>query len=310
MDYSPSRSARSLRSSKTRTIGFLANNFENTIVYEHLQATIRAAFNTGYTILVADGQGSADIQDAELKSFREYRVDGIILGRSRLLITDGLLDLVSSGIPVEPEPWPPTELAPPKGSLTSPFQQRWESDRAAATIAYRALVELGHRNIAFLRQRRALAGSGNSRVTTLREVLKRSGPKDHTVTVVEVAEPIDCTAELQLMAAAEDRPTALVCGSGLLTPYALEGLHAAGLRMPSDISFLCYGDSIWHRGYVPALSVIRHDYAAAAHRDIERLVARIEGRDMPEIARRPSEFVRRGSIAQAPGQYHSNGGRT
>jgi DNA-binding LacI/PurR family transcriptional regulator len=105
---------------------------------------------------------------------------------------------------------------------------------------------------------------------------------------------------MQELTARSDRPTAIVCANGLLTPYVLEGIHSAGLQIPRDISFLCFGDSAWHRGYSPPLSVIRHDYAAAANRSVERLIARIEGRDIPEISRRPSEFIARDSIARPP----------
>src|SRR5690348_13518432 len=103
LGYSPSRSALSLRSINTRTIGLVATNMDNPIAIDHLRATVRAAFEAGYAVLVADGQDSAAIQDAELARMLEYRVDGLILGRGTFPVTPNLIRIASSGIPIEPE---------------------------------------------------------------------------------------------------------------------------------------------------------------------------------------------------------------
>jgi LacI family transcriptional regulator len=80
----------------------------------------------------------------------------------------------------------------------------------------------------------------------------------------------------------------------------LEGIHSSGLRIPDDISFLCFGDSPWHRAYNPPLAVVHHDYAAAAQRSVRLLVARIEGKELPTPVRRPSEFLARNSLGPPP----------
>jgi DNA-binding LacI/PurR family transcriptional regulator len=107
-------------------------------------------------------------------------------------------------------------------------------------------------------------------------------------------------AQMQWLAGMDDRPTAIVCANGILTPGMLHGLNVAGLRIPSDISVVTYGDSEWHEAYNPPISVIRHDYIAAGSRGVRRLVARIENEPDPDIPRQPSEFVSRASTGPPP----------
>jgi LacI family transcriptional regulator len=298
--YRPSRSARSLRSAKTGTIGLLSPDLENPVAYDHLRATVRAAFDAGYTVFVGDGQGSPEIQEAEVTRMREYRVDGLIIGRGILPVTRGLIDVVASGVPVEPSLGEAAELESRLGSVITPYPERAELDAAAATIGYRRLLELGHRRFAFFNQSPGPTELGRKRYKSLTDLLAQT-PREAHVTLVSTLEPSECVAEMQHLAAGPDRPTAVISGSGRLTPHILEGIHSSGLSIPGDVSFLCFGDSPWLRAYTPPLAVVRHDYAAAALRSVQLLVARIEGRELEVVARRPSQFLARNSIGPAPG---------
>lgn len=296
--YRPSRSARSLRSAKTGTIGLLSPDLENPIAYDHLRATVRAAYEAGYTVFVGDGQMSPDIQAAEVTLMREYRVDGLIIGRGAIAVTQALLDFVASGVPTEPLLPPIEELEKSLGGVITAYPERAALDAAAATIGYRRLLDLGHRRFAFFNQLPGPTEIGRRRQVALEELLKNVPAT--TFTFVGAESPTDCVAEMQHLAANAERPTAVIVGQGRLTPHVLEGIHTAGLRIPDDVSFLCFGDSPWHRAYNPPLAVVHHDYAAAAQRSVRMLVARIEGTEAPAAVRRPSEFLARNSLGPAP----------
>jgi len=297
--YRPSRSARSLRSARTGTIGLLSPDLDNPVAYDHLRATVRAAFDAGYTVFVGDGQGSAEIQEAELTRMREYRVDGLIIGRGILPVTRALLDFVTSGVPVEPPLGEPQALAEHLGGVMTPYPERASLDALAATIGYRRLLELGHRRFAFFNQNPGPTEMGRRRYRALTDLLEQA-LETASVTLVSSDEPGECVAQMQHLATSSAPPTAVISGSGSLTPHILEGIHSSGLAIPRDVSFLCFGDSPWLRAYNPPLAVVRHDYAAAARRSLQLLVARIEGRELPVESRRPSEFLARNSIGPAP----------
>lgn len=295
LGYRPSRSAQALRSAKTGTIGLLVPTLENPIAYDHLRATIRAAFEVGYTVLVADGQDTAEIQEAELMRLRDFRVDGLIVGRGLLPITKTLIEVARSGIPIEP-PIEADVLNSEIGTLFNPYRLA-TSDDAGATVAYRRLAAIGHRRFAIFTLARATTRHGRPRAETFVRVLGEAGIASEHILTMTIQDPHHYTTEVQDVLARPNPPTAIVVSNGRVTPYILEAIHAAGLRIPDDLSFLCFGDSQWHRGYAPPLAVVREDYAAVAQQIVERVVARIDGREAPELVKRPSEFVPRASIA-------------
>jgi len=294
LSYRPSRSAQSLRSAKTGTIGLLSPNLENPIAYDHLRATVRAAYELGYTVLVADGQDSPEIQEAELARMLDYRVDGLALGRGLLPITRTLIEFVRSDIPIEPH-LSLESLEAPLGTILNSYREA-TSDVVGATIGYRRLLSLGHTRFAVFMLRHS-NGLGRARNKVLEDVLAEAGIERENLTTVQLSNASDCVAEVQNLAAQKNPPTAIISSNGRSTPYILEGIHSAGLRIPDDVSFMCFGDSQWHKAYSPPLSVVREDYAAVATRIVKRLVARIEEKEFVEPPPRPSEFVMRGSMA-------------
>lgn len=302
LGYHPSRSARALRSARTQTLGLVFPSLENPIAITQLSATIKAAFALGYTVFVTDAQDSPEILEAELARMLEYRVDGIILGRGRFPGHRGLLQMTRAGIPVEPE----LELEPAQGvepDADGPFNayaDRGELDRVAAMAAYRLFLRLGHRRFAYVDRGSGRTGMGEARLRGLVDALRECGLGPGAISRVTILDPGDCVAEIQRLAALPERPTALICANGLLTPHVAQGIVSSGLRIPDDMSVLAFGDSAWHQGYSPPLSVVRHDYTAAAFRGVQRLIARIRGDEVPEIPLKPSEFVPRASIGPVP----------
>lgn len=299
--YRPSRSARSLRSARTGTIGLLSPDLENPISHDHLRASVRAAYEAGYTVFVGDGQMSAEIQEAELARMLEYRVDGLILGRGPISVTRALLEFAASGVPVEPLLPSLDELEKRLGTVMTAYPERARLDAITATIGFRRLIELGHRRFVFFNHLPGPTEMGQLRFVALTELVAQLDPPG-TVLRVGAEQPVDCVAEMQNLTAGPDRPTAVIAANGRLTPYILEGINSSGLKIPRDISVLCFGDSPWHRAYNPPLASIHHDYAAAAQRSVRILVAKIEGTEPPPSSRRPSEFVARSSLGPAPAE--------
>lgn len=299
MGYHPSRSARALRSAHTRTLGYIAPDFANPITLTHLRAAVRAAYAQGYTIFVSDAVGDGTILESQVRRMVEHRVDGILFGRGVLQMTEGTDELLaSSGIPTEPDLLPRPEGIR-GGRPYNPYRERADIERGASLVALKHLLDLGHRRLAyFARPLSARTYMGDTRLNTVREAVARAGlPADALIEVPDASEE-GSVGEVQALASLADPPTAIICGSGLLTPGILRGIMLAGWHLPGDVSFVSFGDSVWHESYNPPIAVIRHDYVAAAERSVFRLIARAEERDdIPDVNRAPAEFLARGSIA-------------
>lgn len=301
LGYRPSRSAQALRLARTGTIGLLVPNLDNPISYDHLRAVVRAAHELGYTVLVGDGQDSPEIQDAELARMRDYRVDGLIIGRGLVPITPALVDWVNSSIPVEPY-FDMADLDVRSGTRLNVYSTM-TSDKVGATIGYRRLARLGHRKFAIFTLEQSVIYRGRQRDERFVQVLQDEGIAESDITRILVPKPEDCIHAVQALMTSDDAPTAIVSAIGRITPYVLEGIHSAGLTIPGDVSFMSFGDSQWHRAYSPPISVVREDYAAVAEGITRRLIERIAGKPVPPAKFSDAEFVMRASMGP-PAERH------
>jgi len=296
LGYRPSRTAQALRSSRTRTLGVMFPSLENPITVEQLTVTVKEAYLLGYSVFVTDARESQEIQATQIARMIEHRVDGIILGRGLFRVDASLRELLQSDIPVEGAP---ADLRPDGDDTDrwdTAFPDLIEGEFPAVVAAGRCLLGQGHRRVTLVGRMRKPTRVGQRRLESFRHTFREAGEDASLITRVGVDDPRECVLEMQRVLASSVRPSAVVSGSGLLTPHILEGIVSAGLSVPEDVSFVTFGDSPWHRAYTPPISTIRQDYAAAARSGVHRIVARIEGTPLPEAAPNPAEFIRRGSI--------------
>lgn len=299
LGYRPSRSAQALRSSRTRTLGVMFPSLENPITIEQLSVTVREAYLLGYSVFITDAQESKEIQAAQIARMVEHRVDGVILGRGLFWVDASLRELLESDIPVEGSPLAPQADSDNSDRWDTAFPELIEGEFPAAVAAGRCLLRHGHRRVALVGRMPEPTRVGQRRLKSFQHAFREAGEDVGLITRIGVDEPEECVVEMQRLLAPSDRPTAVVCSSGLLTPHTLEGILSAGLSVPDDVSFVTFGDSPWHRAYAPSISTIRQDYATSARSGVQRIVARIEGTPLPEVIPNPAEFVRRGSIGPA-----------
>jgi LacI family transcriptional regulator len=98
-----------------------------------------------------------------------------------------------------------------------------------------------------------------------------------------------------------DRPTALmVMGTNILND-TLNAIGAQRLRIPDDVSVVCFGDPDFAASHVPAISSLRVDLERAADEATALLLARMRGETgPPRSVTLVSDFIERGSCGPAP----------
>ena len=292
LGYQPSGTARSLRKGRTMTIGLLIPDLANPIFVSYLRGAESVAERHGFSVLACDGHDSPDAEVRGLQRFYEHRVDGLLLaGPVPMAALDALC---AAGVPIEPFLPGQKQVPLPRAAL----------EEAASLTAFRSLLKLGHRRIAFFARHRSSSSVPSSATEIRRQVLARAlsevGAGDDDSMFV-VASPEQCRAEVQRLTALQDPPTAYIAGSHVLAAPLLSAIYDAGLTVPADVSFVSFGDSPWAVAHRPPISVVRFDYSAEASSYMERLIARIEGwPSIPVPEPLPSEFVPRGSVAVPP----------
>lgn len=176
-------------------------------------------------------------------------------------------------------------------------------NEAAFYEAARLLVQLGHRRIALI--------NGNPdqtfaihRERGARRALAASGVElpPARIRALPMTEENGYAATREILAA-DERPTAIMCSSLLMTLGIIRALRDAGLSVPGDVSLIAHDDVfpfLRPENFPVPLATTRSSIRAAGQRIAERLAARIGG--LEDGARGevwPVDLVVRGSVAQA-----------
>ena len=296
LGYRPSRTARVLRGARARVIGVMVPDLSIALYASFLSGAGETARRHGYVIVVCDGQYATSVMTAQLERLFDDRVDGLLLGGS-IPAPQAVARFLDAGIPVAPD------FRRTAAALRNSGQPRHLAERPVTAEAYRRLIALGHRRIAYFdrpeRETGYVARLHRMRWECLHAELTAVGAGDSAVRVHALGGDACHASALALLRGATP-PTALVPGIEGFTPMVLLAIADAGLRMPEDVSLLGFGDSPWEQAHQPPISVVRHDYRGIAAALTENLIARIEGwPTVPEVPEFPSEFVRRGSMAPA-----------
>ena len=179
--------------------------------------------------------------------------------------------------------------------------------RRAAELALRHLVDLGHKDIAFLKGQPESSDS-QVRWEAICEVSKELGIKVSPDLVVQL-KGLDSTPELgypfgkELLA--RKKPfTALFGYNDISAIGAMRAFQEAGLRVPEDVSVIGFDDITTATFCIPALTTVRQPLIKMGQIAAQTLLDRIEGNGeyMREIAVEPEFVVRNSTCATKPAE--------
>jgi len=175
--------------------------------------------------------------------------------------------------------------------------------RRAAWLALNHLVELGHKEIAFMKGSQ-FSSDCEDRWQAIREVAGEFGIAMPTELIVQL-EGDDPTPQLGFPFAQEllarKRPfTALFAYNDISAIGSIRAFQAAGLRVPEDVSVVGFDDIQIALHNNPSLTTVRQPLQKMGEIAARTLLNRIEEHEdwVPEIAIEP-EFVVRNSTARA-----------
>lgn len=290
LGYTPNTTARSLRTSRTLTVGVLIPDLTNPLFPPIVRGIENLLFPRGYTALVANTDNDAAREAAHFDALLGRQVDGFILAtgrRSHPLVEQAR----ERGISV---------VLVNRGTDPAVFPLVTSDDAVGIAAVVDHLVGLGHRRITHLAGPATLStGFGRARAF-------RNAARNHALT--EAGE-LECSAYSAdageqamtvVLAGGDARPTAVVAANDLLALGALRAIRTHGLRCPEDISLTGFNDMPFLDELQPALTSVRvphHDMGAEAAR---LLLEQIDG--SPVVAKTitlPLRLILRASTASA-----------
>jgi LacI family transcriptional regulator len=273
LGYTPNATARSLRTSRTYTVGVLIPDLTNPLFPPIVRGIENVLFPRGYTALVANTDNDPEREAAHFEALLGRQADGFILatGRREHPLLTAAHERGISAVLVN------------RGTDDALYPLVTGDDPAGMTAAVAHLVALGHHRLVHL------AGPATLSTGFRRAQAFRHAVAAHDLDGARIIECAGYTADAgeramaALLAEAGAAPTAVVGGNDLIALGALRAIRAAGLRCPDDVSLTGFNDMPFLDELRPALTSVHvptHELGVEAAR---LLLEQIEG--APAVAK-------------------------
>lgn len=266
LGYRPNTVARSLRTTRTQTIGLIVPDLVNPFFGELAWAIEEAAHQYGYSVILCNANEETERQDGYIELMLARRVDGLLL-TPVLEESPALQAAERQGMPMVF-----VDRAVP--SMAAPVVRA--DGRVAIAELVDHLVDLGHERIAVITgPRRTL--TGRERLTAFRTAMRARSldlPKE-LVRFGNFQADSGRRATAQLLDLAEP-PTAVFAIDNLMALGALQELRGRGLRIGSDIAVAGFDDPPWFQLLDPPMTTVSQPVISMGALAVRMLVEAID----------------------------------
>ncbi|GGX54794.1 LacI family transcriptional regulator [Streptomyces minutiscleroticus] len=288
LGYTPNTLARSLVTSRTRSIGLAVSAISNPYFTEILQGVEAAALEHGYGLLIADPHDDPVHELKAVRLLHERRVDGMIVAPSAA--PDGLLGYLGR------HAVPTVLLDRLVGGAGAAFDQVCAENAEPVARLVTHLADLGHTRIGLVAGAPGLSTT-TERISGYRHGLAAAGlPFDERLLVHGDSEATAARHATDALLSLAVPPGALVTANNAMTVGALRALREHGLSVPDDLALCCFDDFPWADLLSPGPTAIsqpaREIGACAVRLLLDRLAS--PGRAARTV-RLPCAFVHRSS---------------
>lgn len=286
LGYRRNEAARALVTSRSQTIGVIADASPRFGPVSTIAAVEAAAREAGYTALVST-MSNPDSQTVvhAFNGFIERGVEGIVVIAPRVPLAQ-VTQEVSVSVPV-------VMLAPGETSHDG-FTVFYEDQELGARLATRHLIDLGHREIAHLAGNQEWL-DGQVRLRGWQAEL--SAAKIPALAVRYGDWSGDSAYRIGKQMLAKGLPSAIFIASDLMALAFMRALYEAGVSVPRDISVVGFDDNEFAPQVFPPLTTVRQSFATVGSRCMEILLGLIDGTPIDTTPAVPELVVRRSTAA-------------
>ena len=296
LNYKPNMLGRYLKSNRADEVGVIIPNISN-FYYPDLIAGINdSLIHSGYNVLLCTSYRNPEYEKKQFLSLLQKQVKGIVMSTVSD-DTSWIEEVNTDGVTVVAIEQP----------LYAPTHRVCFNYYGGGYMAARYLVEMGHREIAFIsapltypsrRQRLDgfLAGLRESGIELTQNYLRISDYEQEDESTYEFN--IGCRLAEKLMQL-DTPPTAIFCINDMMAIGAIRGLQNWGIRVPQDVSVLGFDNMTISKMITPALTTIDQCTREIGVRAIELLQKSFENPGTPlETVRFKPKLVERESVAR------------
>jgi LacI family transcriptional regulator len=269
LDYHPNYVARSLKTSRTGTLGIIVPDLTVSFFPQVIRGAETAARDRGYTLIAVNSDDDGERQKELLSILRSQRAEGILLAVAAAPAPVAQITrMMQAGIPVVCVDRIPDRLVADSVSV---------DDTSAAEMAIDHLLEMGYRRIALATGPLALKNE-RRRLLGYRKALDRAGIGfDERLIWAGTLRPEDVAAlcRERLQATEPDAVFATNAPTGL---GVLRAFRQLGIRTPEDVGFVSFDELTVDDLFSPAVTAIVQPAFEIGFRAAEILLERIQHR--------------------------------
>jgi LacI family transcriptional regulator len=287
--YQPNLAARALRTNRTMTIGLVAPDLTDPVFAQIHAAAEAVARRFGYHVLLATVDSPHAHTHTDLDYLLARGVDGLLLASAEVG------DPILSRLPGMRIPYVLVNrtVAGDHPSITA-------DDRLGGYFATKHLLELGHRDVAFVGGT-PRTSTAERRLAGFRAALAEAGiaVDERHVLVGDFGTAHAMGAAAQILAF-DSLPTGIVVVDDMMALAVRRVLVDGGLRVPEDVSITGYNDLPVAALAEPPLTTIRNFLDRIGEIAATRLIAAMDSGSDPESMVLTPELVVRRSCAPPP----------
>lgn len=272
--FQPNALARSLLKKETRTIAMILPDITNPFFPEVFWGAENMGREMGYTFFLCDSAGDYKRESEYLAILRERRVDGVIFLGGRINLAKCPEDLQREVEDMAQH----TPIVLVNGDLRGSGLHRVYTDEVkGAELAAKHLIDLGHREIAFLGGLDYM-NTTQAKIKAVKKTLHEHGlslpPERIKFGEFSVQSGRDLMDELL---ESSNRPTAVLCVNDFTAIGAIKSASEHGLKIPDDISITGFDDTPLSTAVIPELTTVSQNTYELGRLAVETLHKLISG---------------------------------
>ena len=230
LGYFPDNIARSLITKKTYTIGLIVPDITNPFYSETAKIIEDTLRQLGYSMIICNTDNRSDLQNDYINILIQKKIDGIIFGSVRMN------DIKVANLSAQEVP----SITYHRRLANKNTNYVISDDMEGIKIAVKHLVELGHKNIAYIsgptsfstgiyRLKGFIEARNIFNLNNSNDLIKKGGYSEE--------QSWQITKEIINLA---PRPTAIIAANDIMAISALDCILYHGLSVPKDISLIGY----------------------------------------------------------------------
>jgi LacI family transcriptional regulator len=270
LNYHPNHVARSLKTSKTWTLGIIVPDLTISFFPQVISGAEAAALARDYSLIAVNSKDDGERQKSLLSLLRSQRVEGILLVVAAAPTPLNQISLmIDAGIPIVCLDRIPDRV---------PVDSVSVEDMHAAQMGVQHLIQMGHRRIMIVTGPLTLKNE-RRRLLGYRQALQAAGipVEERLVWQGNLRSPDVSALCREWLSAASPLPDAVFCTNGPTALGVLRAFRERGLRTPEDIGFATFDELAVDDIFTPSITTIVQPAYDIGYRAAEILLNRISG---------------------------------